>query len=75
VNSEVFDLHRIRLDREYTFDVLADRIGISRRNLFRLFRHPHVRMHALTRAKIQRFIRRHGQRNGRRRSGIVRRLR
>jgi transcriptional regulator GlxA family with amidase domain len=62
MNHEVFDLHRIRLAQNWTFDALALRIGISRRNLFRLFRYPQATMHATTRAKIQRFIVRHGRR-------------
>jgi transcriptional regulator GlxA family with amidase domain len=59
MNTELLDLERIRLDRDLTFDSLAARIGISRRNLFRLFEQPQAQMHKRTRTKIQKFIARH----------------
>jgi len=72
VNPELLDLERIRLESNFTYDALAARIGISRRNLFRLLRKRQVVMHARTRHKIQRFIAEH---DGRRRTGSLRRVR
>lgn len=49
-------LHRVRLDRDLSYEALAEELGLSRRNLFRLMNDKRATMHDRTLHKIRRYL-------------------
>jgi transcriptional regulator with XRE-family HTH domain len=49
-------LHRLRLEKDLTYDEFASEIGVSRRNLFRLMNDRRAGMHDRTLHKLQRYV-------------------
>jgi len=56
MNEFFVALNRLRVERNWTYDELADRIGMSRRNLLRLCVDPNARVRDRTAAQLRRFI-------------------
>jgi len=50
------DLRQLRLDLDLTYEELAARLGVSRRNLVRLLTERRGGMHDRTQRRIERFL-------------------
>lgn len=54
--TELNDLNRIRLERDLTYEALAQQVGLQRTTLLRLLTTTGPRMHDRTLFKIRRFL-------------------
>ena len=55
--QEIVELNRIRLERDLTYQRLADETGISLQTLYRILNQPNARLRDRTLYKVQRFLR------------------
>ena len=53
---EVIELNRLRLEKNLTYERMADGIGITRPTLYRILRNPDARMHDRTMYRVRRYL-------------------
>lgn len=58
--SEFYALNRIRVERNLTYEALANQIGLKPQTLYRVLNVPNPHVHDRTLFKIQRFLAQHG---------------